>query len=83
MSQDFIPDSEETSSVPTSHPAHTPPNPEREPVQIIVIGSKEGINNIIQTLYTHHFAQISEWSPLLPASVPGKLMRTMIRYIPK
>lgn len=83
MSQDFIPDSEETSSAPAFQPEHTPHNLEREPVQIIVIGSKEGINNVIQTLYTHRFAQISEWSPLLPASIPGKLMRTMIRYIPK
>jgi hypothetical protein len=83
MSQDFIPDSEETFSAPAFHPAHTPHNPEREPVQIIVIGSKEGITNIIQSLYAHRFAQISEWSPLLSASIPGKLMRTMIRYIPK
>jgi hypothetical protein len=75
MSKDFLPDPQETST--------TSPNPEREPVQILVIGSSSGITNIIHSLYAHHFAQISEWSPLMPAPVPGKLMRMLIRYVPR
>jgi hypothetical protein len=75
MSKDFLPDPQEIST--------TSPNPEREPVQILVIGSSRGITNIIHSLYAHHFAQISEWSPLMPAPVPGQLMRMLIRYVPR
>ncbi|MEQ8757657.1 MAG: hypothetical protein RID09_29590 [Coleofasciculus sp. G1-WW12-02] len=46
-------------------------------------GSSSGITNIIHSLYAHHFAQISEWSPLTSAPVPGKLMRMLIRYVPR
>lgn len=82
MLEDFLPDSEETPTTPASPESH-PSNPEREPVQILVIGSKEGITNIIQTLHSHRFAEIYEWSPLMPAPVPGKLMRSLLRYVPK
>jgi hypothetical protein len=54
---------------------------DREPVQLLVIGSNKGITNIIHTLYLRDFAAIYEWSCLLPAPVPGKLMRTLTRYI--
>ncbi|MGB7442007.1 MAG: hypothetical protein WA919_13125 [Coleofasciculaceae cyanobacterium] len=49
---------------------------------LIVIGSSKGITNIIQTLYRMRFAHINEWSPLMPAPIPGKLMRAITRYIP-
>ena len=78
MAKDFLPNPDET---PTSRPI--PSDPEREPVQILIIGSSHGITNIIHSLYCHHFAQISEWSPLMPAPVPGKLMRMLIRQVPK
>jgi hypothetical protein len=51
-------------------------------VQILVIGSSQGVSNIIQSLYSHRFAQISEWSILMPAPIPGKLMRMLIRHVP-
>ncbi len=80
MSKNFLPNPQET---PTLRPIPTPLDPEREPVQILVIGSSQGITNIIHSLYSHRFAQISEWSPLMPAPVPGKLMRILIRHIPR
>ncbi|HEY9651214.1 MAG TPA: hypothetical protein V6C95_11170 [Coleofasciculaceae cyanobacterium] len=79
MFKDSLSTPEETA--PASTP--TPTNPEREPVQILVIGSSEGITNIIHSLYAHHFAHISEWSPLMPAPIPGKLMRILLRNVPK
>jgi hypothetical protein len=49
MAKDFLPDSEETSTSPASSQPPTPSNPEREPVQILVIGSKEGLSNIVHS----------------------------------
>jgi hypothetical protein len=83
MAKDFLPDSEETSTSPASSQPPTPSNPEREPVQILVIGSKEGVTNIVHSLHSHHFAEVREWSPLMPAPVPGKKMRMLIRNVPR
>ncbi len=66
--------SEEATPRPTS-------NPEREPIQILVIGSSRGIDTIIRTLHQLRFAEVREWSPLLPSPTPGKWMRTLTRYL--
>lgn len=80
MLQSFLPTPTATDSLPV--PSLLPPQGDREPVQILVIGSNQGITNVIHTLYSLHFAHISEWSPLMPAPVPGKLMRVLTRQIP-
>ncbi|AOY83600.1 peptide ABC transporter substrate-binding protein [Moorena producens JHB] len=75
MSKNFLPEPEETSSVPASDPTPTPPQPKREPVRILVIGSSNSITKIIHTQYKLGFGEISEWSPypgrLAPRSLPG------------
>lgn len=53
---------------------------DREAVRIIVVGSKQGIETIIRTLYQRNFARVDEWSPLLPYE-SGKFMRILTRYI--
>jgi hypothetical protein len=83
MATDFLPDSEQTPTSPASSQALTPSNPEREAVQILVIGSKEGVTNIVHSLHSHHFAEVREWSPLMRAPVPGKQMRILIRNVPR
>ena len=80
MTQNARPNPEDMAAAPAS--TSTPSDLDREPVQILVIGSAEGITNIVRTLYRLRFAEVNEWSPLLPAPVPEKLMRTVIRYIP-
>jgi hypothetical protein len=63
------------------------PDPERiseagrEAVQILVIGSDKGITNVVHSLHIHGFAEVREWSLLLPAPIPGKLMRSLTRYV--
>ncbi|NEQ29002.1 MAG: peptide ABC transporter substrate-binding protein [Microcoleus sp. SIO2G3] len=56
-------------------------NPDREAVQILVIGSDAGITNVIHSLHIHGFAEVREWSLLLPAPIPKKRMRTLTRYV--
>ncbi|MFB2980755.1 peptide ABC transporter substrate-binding protein [Microseira sp. BLCC-F43] len=58
-----------------------PTEPDREPVLILVIGSAKGIDKIVHALYKCRFAEVKEWSKLLPAFTPGKLMRSLIRHV--
>ncbi len=52
----------------------------REPVQLMVIGSAQGIETIVQTLHLRGFAHVSEWSIVMPHS-SGKLMRVLTRWV--
>ncbi len=70
----------------------TPPNPiflssstelisNRELLRVLLIGSRKGVNNTIQTLYSLGFAPVGEWSPLLPAPNPSEVMSILTRYL--
>lgn len=54
---------------------------DREPVKILVMGSRQSVNQIVYQLHQLRFAEFSEWSRLLPAPVPGEVMRILIRYV--
>jgi hypothetical protein len=71
MAKDFLPDSEETSTSPASSQPPTPSNPEREPVQILVIGSKEGLSNIVHSRRERD-AQMEEYYRQLDAEEQAK-----------
>jgi hypothetical protein len=53
----------------------------REPVRLLSIGSRRGVTKIIHNLYSCGFAQVGEWSPLLPGRTPGEVMSILTRYI--
>jgi hypothetical protein len=55
--------------------------PDRESLRILVIGSRRGVTNTIQTLHRLRFAEVREWSPLLPGPNPGEVMSILARYI--
>ncbi|MCU0544555.1 MAG: peptide ABC transporter substrate-binding protein [Oscillatoriaceae cyanobacterium Prado104] len=71
----------EIPTVPALQPNPAPAEPNREPVLILVIGSQKGIDKIVSALYLRRFAEIQEWSQILPAPNVGKLMRSLIRYV--
>jgi hypothetical protein len=58
-----------------------PETPDREAVKVLVIGSRRGVTNILQTLYRLGFAEIGEWSPFLPGPNPGEVMTILTRYL--
>jgi hypothetical protein len=60
--------------------ADSPP-PDREAVRLLVIGSRQSVTTIVQTLYHLGFAEMSEWSPFLPGPNPGEVMRILTRYL--
>lgn len=64
-------------------PASQPPEvtaESREPVQLMVIGSAQGIEAIVQMLHLRSFAHVSEGRIAMPHS-SGKLMRVLTRWV--
>jgi hypothetical protein len=56
-------------------------SPQRESLRVLVMGSRQGVTSIIHNLHRLGFAEVGEWSPLLPAPVPGEVMSILTRYI--
>lgn len=52
--------------------------PNREPVRIIVIGSRQAVLAII---HAKTFATADEWSSLQPEPMTGKLMSVVTKYV--
>jgi hypothetical protein len=54
---------------------------DRESLRILIIGSRHGVTSTIQTLHRLRFAEVREWSPLLPAPNSGEVMSILTRHI--
>jgi hypothetical protein len=72
MIKSFVAETFQTTAPLVSTKDSTETMPDRESVKVVIYGSKRGINNTILTLYKLGFAQVNEWSPLLPSSIPVK-----------
>jgi hypothetical protein len=67
------------------------PNPDREPVKILVIGSKRSVSSIVVALHQVGFAEIFEWTDFLSAPnanrplqfAPGEVMKALVKYMPR
>ncbi|BAY15544.1 hypothetical protein NIES21_13610 [Anabaenopsis circularis NIES-21] len=81
MTKSFLVDTVPTPIPLVSSDKSTEKTPERESVKVVIYGSKRGVNNTILTLYKLGFAQVNEWSPLLPSSNPGEVMSILTRHI--
>ena len=46
---------------------HSNPAPQREPIKIILIGSRAGVNSIVHLLHHLRFAEVFEWTDPLKA----------------
>ena len=70
---------------------HSYPNPDREPVKILVIGSKRSVSSIVVSLHQHGFAEIFEWTDFLSAPNadrplqfgPDEVMKALVKYMPR
>ena len=61
--------------------------PQREPIKIILIGSRTGVNSIVYQLHHLRFAEVFEWTDPLkaPESLavePQHIMRLATKYLP-
>jgi alkanesulfonate monooxygenase SsuD/methylene tetrahydromethanopterin reductase-like flavin-dependent oxidoreductase (luciferase family) len=75
MSQCFL----KSPSTPAAERESALQNPERERLRILVIGSRDGVIETIHDLYRRGFAEVSAWSPLLPAPSSGEVMSILTR----
>jgi hypothetical protein len=81
MTRSFLADSFLTPTPVVSSDNSQETAPGREFVKVVIFGSKTGVNNTILTLYKLGFAQVNEWSPLLPSPNPGEVMSILTRHI--
>ena len=83
--------SPETIGVEVSLKLHAYPKSDREPVKILVIGSKSAVNAIVYSLHHHRFAEVFEWTDFLPApsdanpiqTRPEEVMKALVKYLPR
>ncbi|TVQ12675.1 MAG: hypothetical protein EA368_03250 [Leptolyngbya sp. DLM2.Bin27] len=67
---------------------HSYPDPDREPVKILVIGSKRSVSAIVAALHQLGFAEIFEWTDFLSAPnadrpiqfAPGEVMKALVKF---
>lgn len=70
---------------------HSYPHPDREPVKILVIGSKQSVSSIVVALHQLGFAEIFEWTDFLSAPnadrplqfQPHEVMKALVKYLPR
>jgi hypothetical protein len=80
---------QDTVSLELSLKLHSYPKPDREPVKLLVIGSKAAVSAIVHSLHYHRFAEVFEWTDFLPAptpehplrSQPGEVMKVLVKYV--
>jgi hypothetical protein len=52
----------------------------RQPVRILVCGKPQGVDHTVRRLHVLGFAEVWEWSPILPSPVEGEGIRLLTRY---
>jgi hypothetical protein len=55
--------------------------PEREKIKHTLIGSSKAVMGTIRVLHQLGYADIGDWSPLLPTNNSGEVMSVLIRSI--
>ena len=56
-------------------------HPKPEKIKHILIGSKEAVIATIEVLHQLGYADVRDWTPLLPTSNPGEVMSILVRTI--
>ncbi|HAX80761.1 MAG TPA: hypothetical protein DCY88_34225 [Cyanobacteria bacterium UBA11372] len=75
MAQEFLSDS--GGSV---RPNSDAGEPQRERIDFLIVGSREGIMEEILKFYAMGFAAVDEWSAIMPMPNTDKLMTILVRY---
>ncbi len=79
--QNFLESSEkQTVSIPTSQ-ATSQLTPARETIKHTLIGSSKAVIGTIHVLHQLGYAQVGDWSPLLPSRNPGEVISILVRSI--
>jgi len=81
MPQAFLTAPTPTSDIQATVTTETTPDPNREKVKLLVIGSSYATDRVIHELYRVGFAEVREWSKPLPTGNYGEVMRILTRYV--
>jgi hypothetical protein len=57
----------------------SPESDEFESLQVLIIGSADAVNETIRNLHARGFAEVGDWSPLLPAPNRSEVMSILSR----
>ncbi|MDB9344588.1 hypothetical protein PN456_08195 [Nodularia spumigena CS-586/05] len=57
--------------------------PNREPLKHLLIGTAKTVTSTIHYLQVIGYAQVGDWSPLLPTANPGEVMSILNRPMVK
>ncbi len=70
-------------AMPTPNPGSKPDSEKDwKPLRVMVIGPRQPVIQTIHTLFLLGFAEMSEWSPLIPGPNPGEVMSILTRSVP-
>ncbi|WGV26324.1 hypothetical protein [Halotia branconii] len=66
---------------PTTNQVDSQANPVKEPLKHLLIGSSKAVISTIHHLQVIGYAQVGDWSPLLPTPNPDEVMSILNRPI--
>ena len=74
----FLPDAQ---NVPILSQGSSQTEPNREPLKHLLIGTARTVTSTIHYLQVIGYADVGDWSPLLPSPNPGEVMSILSRSI--
>ncbi|MBC1235737.1 hypothetical protein [Nostoc sp. 2RC] len=77
MTQSFLSDANN----PTTNQTFSQASPLKEPLKHLLIGSSKAVTSTIHYLQVIGYANVGDWSPLLPSPNPGEVMSILNRPI--
>ncbi|MBN3961797.1 hypothetical protein [Nostoc sp. NMS8] len=66
---------------PTTNQTSSEATPFKEPLKHLLIGSSKAVTSTIHYLQVIGYADVGDWSPLLPSPNPGEVMSILNRPI--
>lgn len=78
--QNFLPDAD-NQNPPVLNQSTSQTEPNREPLKHLLIGSSKAVTSTIRVLHQLGYADVGDWSPLLPSPNPGEVMSILNRPI--
>jgi hypothetical protein len=76
----FLPDAD-AQSVPILSQGSSQTEPNREPLKHLLIGTPRTVTSTIHYLQVIGYADVGDWSPLLPSPNPGEVISILSRSI--
>ncbi|RCJ20280.1 hypothetical protein A6S26_05680 [Nostoc sp. ATCC 43529] len=80
MTTSFLPNTDDQST-PVLSQTDSPTAPNREPLKHLLIGSVKGVTSTIHRLQLVGYADVADWSQLLPTANPDEVMSILNRPV--